>query len=170
MCCSIPLVYNTSAPLLRLAHTDSFPVSPPPQVDPSLCYHLSPPLNWNTPPCCSYLSVPHSSHSQFQAVSPSQARPRSYLYLCPQHFIQGLAHWRGSMSVYWTKLNHKLNAMEFFILSAKKEKIRIRKGFTEQVTFELGHEKREGVKDKKQKDIRVPGLLHRGEKISYNII
>lgn len=91
-----------------------------------------------------YLSVPHSSQPQSQAVSPSKARPRSYLYLYPQHFIQGLAHWRGSMSVYWTKLNHKHNAMEFFILSAKKEKIRIRKGFTEEVTLEMDPEKREG--------------------------
>lgn len=90
-----------------------------------------------------YLSVPHSSHPQSQAVSPSKAKPRSYLYLYSQHFIQGLAHWRGSKSVYWTKLNHKHNAMEFFIVSAKKKKIRIRK-VSEQVTLELGLEKWKG--------------------------
>lgn len=144
MCCSISF---DSAPLLYLAYTDSFPRSSPPQVDLSLCYHLSPPLNGNTLPHAVvqwpvYLSVPHSPHPQSQAVSPSKARP-TYIFI-PSTSIQGLAHWRGSTSVYWTKLNHKHNAMEFFSLSAKKEKIRIRKGFTEQVTLELGLEKWEG--------------------------
>lgn len=150
---SIPLAYDTSAPLLCLAHRGNFTVSPTPHVDPSLCYHLSPPLNGNTPSCCSIMACLHVCSPLLTppipgCVSPSKARPRSYLYIYPQHFIQGLAHWMDAMIVYWTKLNYKHNAKEVFILSAKKEKLRIRKGFTGQVTLELGLEKWKDVKEK----------------------